>query len=303
MSRLTLISNPSASGFTGAGYRDALSVLSQRYDVTPVWPADAAESRSMARLAADEGTDVVVAMGGDGVVHHVANGLVGSATMLGILPAGTTNVLARIHGLPLSPTRAARHLLDATPKVVSAAHFTTSDRVEGPTGHAMFSLGLGFDADVVAVAETRPHAKLYFGPLHYGRTALGRILGPYRGKPAHISVAHRDQRVDAVTTFIQVEDPYTYFGPAPLRLGSSPPGTLTVLSLERITPVTAADIMTRLATRRSLAGVAGATLWTGVDKLVVEADPEVSYQADGELLGRGPGLEVSAVAVALTLLA
>ena len=38
-------------------------------------------------------------MGGDGVAHHVGNALVGTDTALGLIPVGTTNVLARILGI------------------------------------------------------------------------------------------------------------------------------------------------------------------------------------------------------------
>lgn len=302
MPNLVLIANPSASGFTGAAFRDVVAILRERYDVDTLWPGDAVASRRAAADAAAEGVDVVVAMGGDGVVHHVANGLIGTATSLGILPAGTTNVLARIHGMPISPTKAAHSLLDASPQLVPAAHFATELADGVGSGHALFSLGAGFDADVVAVAERRPHAKLYFGSIHYARTALTRILGPYRSRQAHVSVQCAGERIDAVTVFVQVHGLYTYFGPAPLRLGTDSPGGLTVLALENVTPLTAADVVARLASRRSLAGARGAHLWTDVEKLIIEADPPVTLQADGELLGPIYDLEISPVPFALNVL-
>ena len=107
MRRLILVANPSASGFTASLHRDVVSVLQTGYVVTPVWPDSAAEARAAAADAADEGYDVVVAMGGDGVAHQVANGLADSETALGVVPAGTTNVLRRILGLPRKPLDAA----------------------------------------------------------------------------------------------------------------------------------------------------------------------------------------------------
>ncbi len=62
----------------------------------------------IARDRAAAGDEVVFAFGGDGTVREAAAGLLDSTTALGILPGGTTNVLARALRLPLdrSPQRA-----------------------------------------------------------------------------------------------------------------------------------------------------------------------------------------------------
>ncbi|MBT8212186.1 MAG: acylglycerol kinase family protein, partial [Acidimicrobiia bacterium] len=89
--RLLLIANPAASGFTGAMHRNVMATLNRDFEVVPIWPDGPAEAAAAARDAATDGFDVVAAMGGDGVVHHVANGIAYSPTALAIIPAGTTN--------------------------------------------------------------------------------------------------------------------------------------------------------------------------------------------------------------------
>ena len=111
MRRLLLIANPSASGFTGAALREVEATLGIAYEVTTAWPNSPGESRQAAADAANDGYSVVAAMGGDGVVHHVANGLAFSRTALGVIPTGTTNVVARILRIPMNAGKAATRLI------------------------------------------------------------------------------------------------------------------------------------------------------------------------------------------------
>src|SRR5271165_1037935 len=71
---------------------------------------DAGHATDLAREAARAGRGMVVAAGGDGTVAEVANGLIGSATALGVIPLGTANVLAKEYGLPSSPRAVANML-------------------------------------------------------------------------------------------------------------------------------------------------------------------------------------------------
>lgn len=61
---------------------------------------------SLARKAASTGIDIVCAVGGDGSVHEVGTGLIGSETKLAIIPIGSGNGLARHMHIPLNVTKA-----------------------------------------------------------------------------------------------------------------------------------------------------------------------------------------------------
>ena len=60
----------------------------------------------LARQAVEQGFTRIVAVGGDGTVNEVANGLAGSTTRLLVVPHGTGNVLARELSLPATASPA-----------------------------------------------------------------------------------------------------------------------------------------------------------------------------------------------------
>lgn len=56
--------------------------------------------QGIAAQLAEKQVELIVAVGGDGTIHAVAQGLIGSQSVLGIVPAGTMNNLARSLGIP-----------------------------------------------------------------------------------------------------------------------------------------------------------------------------------------------------------
>lgn len=300
MQRALLVANPSASGFTGARYRAVSAALGRSYDLETVWPESPDGSRKAAAAASQSGLHAVFAMGGDGVVHHVASGLIGTDTALGIIPAGTTNVLARLLALPSRPDAAAEAIAgqEAISLPTARIEWESADGLQ--RRHALFSLGLGFDADVVDKAERRPYAKLRFGSVHYARTTIGTVLGDYRGRPPTISIGADGNRSDAVAVMVQIHHAYTYLGRVPLRLGSTDDG-LVALSCSELTMRRGVRIFGG-AVLRGRATATGCELYEGVHRLEGLADPPVLAQADGEQLGRIGEFAISYEPDALTVL-
>jgi diacylglycerol kinase (ATP) len=119
-----------------------------------------------AERAATDGFDVVLAAGGDGTVTAVATGLLRSedAAILGIVPMGTGNGLARVLRLPIDARKAIL--------AMDAGHEVALDvmQVASPPSIALFFLGAGLDAEINRDAD--PAAKKRFGFLAYvGATA------------------------------------------------------------------------------------------------------------------------------------
>lgn len=283
MRRLLLVANPAASGFTGALHREAISILSEPYEVTSVWPTSAQQANRLATQAAADGFHVVVAFGGDGVAHHVAAGLIGSGTGLGLIPAGSTNVLAKNLGIPRKPRQAAEFIA-TVPRLrgMAVARLETGD---GVRGHTLFAAGIGYDAEVVQQAEREPFRKLRFGAVHYARSAGWVLWSRFRDRLANLRVTDGERQADGVAVLIQVGHAYTYLGRFPLSFVRRP-SHLSVLVFERLGALHIPSIALRTLLRRRLDGVSGVHVWTGCREIRVDAEPPAPLQSDGELLGQ-----------------
>lgn len=148
----------------------------------------------LAREVATRGDDIAVAIGGDGTVNEVMNGLVGSKTMLGILPAGTANVFAVDMNIPVpNPVlpnfntiiEAAQHLIHGQVKAIDTAKVTCGD---GKSRYFLLWAGIGLDAAVTQTFEKHksetPHLKRLGMARWIG--AVLSVIGQFRGTPTKI---------------------------------------------------------------------------------------------------------------------
>lgn len=293
MPSAVLIANPSASQFTGGVFRHVTNILGRTFDLATEWPISPSDTAATTKKAVEDGIDVVFAMGGDGVAHHVANGLAESDTALGLIPVGTTNVLARILGIPSKPERAAEMAVELDPiptrMVRIAAHTPLGPMVR----YATFSVGVGFDADVVEVAEARPFAKSRFGSFHYASTAISRLISSWRSEHPNLRLTCDGDRFDAVVALTQVHHPYTYFGRIPLHLTPDPPHAVATLAADDLGITKAAEIFSRAALGFNHRDATGTKLWTDFRRLTIDAEPRAPFQADGEMLGYADRLTLS----------
>lgn len=141
----------------------ALEVLRQGgFAVEPEATRGPGDATRLARQAADSRVEVAFAMGGDGTLREVARGLLGGETALGILPAGTTNVLSLALGLPCRALDAARVLIRCPRHAIDVG-------LAGGEPFLMMASG-GLDAVVMAAASSA--AKKRFGKAAVAWTGL-----------------------------------------------------------------------------------------------------------------------------------
>jgi diacylglycerol kinase (ATP) len=103
----------------------------------------------LARQAGEQGYDLVVAVGGDGTVHEVVNGLMQvpqeKRPALGIVPLGSGNDFAHILGIPVDPAKALVSSINGQPHPLDIASVCNeNNRLE----YFNNTIGIGFDAVV-----------------------------------------------------------------------------------------------------------------------------------------------------------
>jgi len=120
------------------------------------------------KKAVDAGCDLIVAAGGDGTVSAVANSVVGSQTRMGIIPLGTTNVLARELGIPLD--------LDEACDLLAGPNRTASIDVMR-VGDKYYVTQIGIGVDALMIRDTPDEQKRWLGVVAYIWTAVSRLIG------------------------------------------------------------------------------------------------------------------------------
>jgi diacylglycerol kinase family enzyme len=112
---------------------------------------------------------LIVAAGGDGTINEVAEGMVHSRVPLGILPAGTANVLATETGMSSNLETAARDLLTYNPERISVGrlHFNNASH---SIRHFLLMAGIGLDARMIY--NLRAPLKTNLGKMAYWIAAL-----------------------------------------------------------------------------------------------------------------------------------
>jgi len=115
-----IILNPIAGGGRLLRHRRRLEAAAARLGATLRWceTGHPGHAEEIARHEAEAGARMVLAFGGDGTYNEVARGLVGSSTSLGVLPGGTTSVLAYELGIRRDPCLALGQLLDGDDKAM-----------------------------------------------------------------------------------------------------------------------------------------------------------------------------------------
>lgn len=283
--RILFIVNSVASSVTARRRVVIHKALSADHDVTLAETNRRGHATRLAQSAAGNKYDLVVVLGGDGTLNEAANGLAGTDTALATLPGGSTNVFARILGLPDDSVDAVGVLLEAIDR--ESFQRIGLGSVEGR--YFLFHCGVGFDAAVVEQVEKRGPWKRWAGhPLFiYAATDtwLRRVKRSH--PPLTIVGPEGNDLTTGFLTIVMNANPYTFLGNRPFNIvpDLTLADPLAVVTLQRLDLRTIGPVAGAALTGRDVASRRGIDLRTDVRSMVVEADPPAPYQVDGDHLG------------------
>lgn len=194
MRRGVIIYNPAAGRFSVKPFiNSAVKELE-----SAGWQVDAAATQSgahtveLARQAATEKRDAVFAAGGDGTIGNVVNGLIGSETALGVLPAGTANVWSIELGLsPFAWTRP--WVLRKNASLLANAPLHSID--VGMCNEFSFVMwaGIGLDALTIQTLEPRVRLEKFFNAPNYAAKTIWQAA---QWNGIHLRLWADDQEVE-----------------------------------------------------------------------------------------------------------
>jgi diacylglycerol kinase (ATP) len=108
MKRIVFIVNPRSGIFSKDSINETISsnLDSSKYNYIIEFTERPGHAIELSRHYADTGVDTIIAVGGDGSVNEVAQGVVGTEVSLGIVPGGSGNGLAHFLKIPLNHKKA-----------------------------------------------------------------------------------------------------------------------------------------------------------------------------------------------------
>jgi diacylglycerol kinase family enzyme len=239
--RAVAVVNPNATTTTSRTRDVLLSALHNDLDIEIAETGHRGHAIELAQQVSADGVDLIVAVGGDGTVNEVVNGIMAATSdrshdtrpALAIVPGGNANVLARNLGIPVNAVEATGLILDAARE--GRRHAIGLGRLSGSSSSSSqvnelsglttgryftFAAGAGLDADVVrAVEDQRAAGRTSTVPL-YVRTAVRRFFAqPKRRSSGQIMLTTADAEPAEGLRIVIITNctPWTYLGAWPLR--------------------------------------------------------------------------------------
>jgi YegS/Rv2252/BmrU family lipid kinase len=144
------------------------------------------------------GCDAILACGGDGTVHEVLQGLVGSSAMLGVVPLGTANALAADMGLPGAADEIARALLASSSVSIAVGRISYRQH-DGSAGSRYFTVAAGIGPDAHLLYGLNTQLKRRWGYVAYMAGAL-RVWVTHRYPLFEVELSERGARACTTRT-------------------------------------------------------------------------------------------------------
>jgi diacylglycerol kinase (ATP) len=285
--RAYVIGNPRAGrGKVTGGWEDVRAAFAshgiEAETAETEGPSHAIELASNARRS---GADLVVALGGDGTVHEVVNGLLASndgdnVAALGVLPAGSGCDFAKTFGIPEDLKSAIAHMANAEPRRIDVGQIDFVDS-DGPSRRLFVNIAeVGIGAECVDRAQRMP--RVLRGGVYFAAFVV--TLPIFRRPRAEIEMD--GESYEGALTNLVVANAQVFGGGMRVAPRADPADGVFDVQIQfgskldyavGITKVYKGTHIPHPKVREALSS-----------SLAVRCDPPALIEADGEVLGRTP---------------
>ncbi len=311
--RALLVVNPQATSTTAAG-RDVLTkALASELKLDVLQTRYRGHAAEATAAAVADGVELVVALGGDGTVNEVVNGLLAAQTgsgsgaprpdpdataILAVVPGGSANVFARALDMPRDPVEATGHVLTALAR--------RRRRLVG-LGWAddrwfTFNAGMGWDAEVVAAVERARAQGHEASPGRYAVTAIAQYLAQLRRPPSMtVELPDAAPLTGVRLAFVSNTDPWTFLSGRAVRTNprSSFGSGLGLFALTGLSPRTIASTLRQILAADGDPHGRHIVRHDAVGRVRITSEQPLALQLDGDHLGMRTDVEFLSVPGAL----
>jgi diacylglycerol kinase family enzyme len=295
-----LVSNPGAGSVSRRTADVITKALASDVDLDVATTKARGHASTLSREAASSGFDAVVAFGGDGTVNEVAQGLVGTEVRLGIIPGGTTNVLARGLGMPLDPVEAtsflAARMRSASWRRIGVGRL--NDR------YFLFCCGMGLDAEVVRRVEADKAERGFKTHWTFLKHALAAGSTEYRTRGPIIEIeVQGSQPTAALFAVCCNARPFTYFRGLPFDAcpGAALDRPLDLLSFKYLKIPMIPRIAWSVFVSRSHVDWRSTDYFSGFSEARLTSKIPDPIQVDGDHIGQTADVRLSHIPDALSI--
>jgi YegS/Rv2252/BmrU family lipid kinase len=254
----------------------------------PTWHLTTVEDSGtgQAERAAVEGADLVIVCGGDGTVREVCAELAGTGIPVGIVPAGTGNLLARNLGLPLYIRAAIDVALAGQDRAIDMVA-VSGDGIDD--SHFLVMAGMGFDAAIMEGVNEQIKKKV--GWLAYVLSALKSLMFPV--SRVEISVDGGEPTTHRARTIVVGNVGYLQAGMPLLPDATIDDGLLDVVILYPRRFLSWVPLAIRVLTKHARTDDT-INRMTG-QSVTIRAASDVPRQLDGDSIGPGKELRMQCI--------
>ncbi len=242
--------------------------------------------KGLAKQLAAKHTDLVIAVGGDGTIHSVARGLLGSKSVLGIIPAGTMNNLAYSLGIPANLQEACSILIHGEARAIDIGSINQ---------HLFLEVaGVGLEAALYPAAE----AVKSRGILSTLKGALSGLHTLINFHPPQLSVAFDNEKPRTYRAIQLTVCNTPYYG---VHLNIAPDISMNDGWLDAVlyTNFSKSEyIRHAVSISQGRRPFTPKIIYRRVKSLRVRANNDIEFHADGTVLGNTP-VEITIIPDAL----